>query len=125
MKTYKVKNYKGNLVESLKKFSDLHKGMKIVEAVEDGDDLKIKAEESKQKVEEATGQSVYVLWREEDYGDAYDILGIYSQKEKAIAAAQKRKIDNDKDVELRVYPLDKYVVNYAGKPEGDWERIEM
>lgn len=46
MKTYKVKNYKGNLVESLKKFSDSHKGMKIVEACEDGDDLKIKAEES-------------------------------------------------------------------------------
>jgi len=47
MKTYKVKNYKGNLVESLSKFQKNHKGMKIVEAVEDGDDLKIKAEENK------------------------------------------------------------------------------
>ena len=46
MKTYKVKNYKGNLVESLKKFSESHKGMKIVEACEDGNDLKIKVEES-------------------------------------------------------------------------------
>jgi len=43
---FKVKNYKGNLVESLKRFSDSHKGMKIVEACEDGDDLKIKAEAS-------------------------------------------------------------------------------
>jgi len=44
MKTYKVKNYKGNLVESLSKFQKSHKGMKIVEACEDGDDLKIKTE---------------------------------------------------------------------------------
>jgi len=43
MKKYTIKNYKGNLVESLKKFSDSYKGMKIVEAVEDGKDLKIKA----------------------------------------------------------------------------------
>ena len=46
MKTFKVKNYKGNLVESLKKFSDSHKGMKIIEACEDGKDLKIKTEEA-------------------------------------------------------------------------------
>ena len=46
MKTFKVKNYKGNLVESLSKFQKSYKGMKIVEAVEDGDDLKIRAEES-------------------------------------------------------------------------------
>lgn len=44
MKTFKVKNYKGNLVESLSKFQKSHKGMKIVEAVEDGKDLKIQAE---------------------------------------------------------------------------------
>ena len=54
MKTFKVKNYKGNLVESLSKFQKKYKGMKIVEACEDGNDLKIKAEESeKQPVEEA------------------------------------------------------------------------
>lgn len=57
MKTYTVKNYKGNLVESLKKFSDLHKGMKIVEACEDEDGLKIKAEEPKQKIEEGVSFS--------------------------------------------------------------------
>lgn len=46
-KTYKVKNYKGNLVESLSKFQKSHKGMKIVEACEDGEDLKIKTEAAK------------------------------------------------------------------------------
>ena len=60
MKTYKVKNYKGNLVESLSKFQKSHKGMKIVEACEDGDDLKIKAEES-EKLEEAAGKKVYIV----------------------------------------------------------------
>ncbi len=46
MKTYKVKNYKGNLVESLSRFQKSHNSMKIVEAVEDGDNLKIKADNS-------------------------------------------------------------------------------
>ena len=45
MKTYKVKNYKGNLVESLSRFQKSHKGMKIVEAIEDEEELKIKAVE--------------------------------------------------------------------------------
>lgn len=44
MKTYKVKNYKGNLVESLKRFQESHKDMKIVEACEEGNELKIKSE---------------------------------------------------------------------------------
>ena len=34
MKTYKVKNYKGNLVESLSRFQKKYPGMKICEAVE-------------------------------------------------------------------------------------------
>ena len=46
MKTYKVKNYKGNLIESLSKFQKNHKGMKIVEAKECDEELKIKAKES-------------------------------------------------------------------------------
>ena len=62
MKTYTVKNYKGNLVESLKKFSDSHKGMKIIEAVENGDNLKIKVKESEEKqITESTGKKVYVI----------------------------------------------------------------
>ena len=46
MKTFKVKNYKGNLVESLKRFSDSRKSMKIIEAVEKDGSLKIIAKES-------------------------------------------------------------------------------
>ena len=61
MKTYTVKNYKGNLVESLKKFSNSYKGMKIVEACEDGDDLKIKAEESKEKIDESEEGVVFSI----------------------------------------------------------------
>lgn len=43
-KTYKVKNYKGNLVESLEKFSKKYKGMRITEAAVENDSLKITAE---------------------------------------------------------------------------------
>lgn len=48
-KTYKVKNYKGNLVESLNKFTAANKGMRIVEAKVEGDELKITAEASGNK----------------------------------------------------------------------------
>lgn len=44
MKTFKIKNYKGNLVESLKRFQESHKDMKIVEVCEEGNELKIKSE---------------------------------------------------------------------------------
>ena len=43
-KTYKIKNYKGNLVESLEKFSKKYKGMRITEAAVENDSLKITAE---------------------------------------------------------------------------------
>ena len=44
MKKYTIKNYKGNLVESLKKFSEKYEGMRITEAkVKDGE-LKVTAE---------------------------------------------------------------------------------
>lgn len=45
MKTFKVKNYKGNITESLKKFSKKYKDMHIIEAIEDKDILRIKAKE--------------------------------------------------------------------------------
>ena len=45
MKTFKIKNYKGNIVESLSKFQESHKDMKIVEAIEEGDTLKITVNE--------------------------------------------------------------------------------
>ena len=44
MKTYKIKNYKGDLLESVKKFQAKHSDMRIVEATEDGEELRIKAE---------------------------------------------------------------------------------
>ena len=61
MKKFTVKNYKGNLVESLKKFSDSHKGMKIVEAVEKNNELKIVCE----------------VKNYDDYDDAVDIDSNY------------------------------------------------
>ena len=33
MNNYRIKNYRGNLVESLTKFAKSHKGMRIVEKV--------------------------------------------------------------------------------------------
>lgn len=44
MKNYKVKNYRGNLLESLSRFQKSHKGMKIIEVKEDGNNLRIKTE---------------------------------------------------------------------------------
>lgn len=44
MKKYKVKNYKGNLVESLSNFKKKFPGMKIVEATENDDGLEIATE---------------------------------------------------------------------------------
>ena len=50
MKTFKIKNYKGNIVESLSKFQAMHKGMKIVEVAEIEKELKIITEEKYKKV---------------------------------------------------------------------------
>ena len=44
MKKFTVKNYKGNLLESVKKFQEAHKDMRIVEAFEDAGVLGIGAE---------------------------------------------------------------------------------
>lgn len=46
MKTFRIRNYKGNLTESLKNFSNKKRGYKIVEALEDAEGLKITAEET-------------------------------------------------------------------------------
>ena len=45
MKTYKIKNYKGQLVESLERFTKKYKGMRVVEASEKDGALNIIAEE--------------------------------------------------------------------------------
>lgn len=44
MKTYKIKNYKGNLVESLSKFQESHKDMKVIGVLEENNELKINTE---------------------------------------------------------------------------------
>lgn len=51
MKKYTIKNYKGNIVESLTKFQKKHPNVKICEATEEEDALKVKCEE-KETVEE-------------------------------------------------------------------------
>ena len=48
MKTYNVKNYKGNIVESLTKFQNKYKGFRIVEALEENGSLKIKVDEAEE-----------------------------------------------------------------------------
>lgn len=98
MKTYKVKNYKGNLVESLSKFQKSHKGMKIVEAVEDGDDLKIKAEES-EKLEEAAGKKVYLIIFDNT------IAGIASSKPIAKKMAKELE-DSEGDADIQEFDFD-------------------
>ena len=40
-KKYIINTYKGNLLESVKRFQNAHKNIKILEAVEDGNKLKI------------------------------------------------------------------------------------
>ena len=60
MKTYKVKNYKGNLVESLSNFEKMYKELKIIEAIENGDVLKIKAKEKiSEKIENLSTKTFY------------------------------------------------------------------
>ena len=51
MKNYIIKNYKGNLVESLKNFSKKYKGMRVTEAKAEGNTLKILAENAEVKAE--------------------------------------------------------------------------
>lgn len=55
MKVYTIKNYKGNLLESIKNFQNTHKNMRIVEAFEEMDSLMITAEP---KAEQAAEQNM-------------------------------------------------------------------
>jgi len=68
MKTYRIKNYKGNLVESLKRFSESHEGMKIVEACEKADRLEIKAEDYNQD-----HAKEIVKWLNDKIKDLFDL----------------------------------------------------
>jgi len=73
MKTYKVKNYKGNLVESLSKFQKSHKGMKILEAKEVDNELKIKVKESTQTFDDTIKNEILKVFENNvDLEKAYD-----------------------------------------------------
>lgn len=54
MAKYRIKNYKGNLTESLSKFQKKYPGKKIVEAVEDEEELKITTEDEDENNENNT-----------------------------------------------------------------------
>lgn len=78
-KTYKVKNYKGNIVESLKKFSESHKGMKIVEAKEADNELKIKVKESMQTFDDTIKNEILKVFEnnvdlEKDYDTSFVVI---------------------------------------------------
>jgi len=57
MKKYTIKHYKGNLLESVKKFQDSHKDMKIVEASEVDGDLAILASPMSVPADDSTANS--------------------------------------------------------------------
>ena len=125
MKTYKIKNYKGNLVESLKRFSDSHKGMKIVEACEDGDDLKIKAEESTEmkSIEEAVGNKVYVLMFDNNEASLPTAICSSIENAKKIIKKYKDELDDTSfggaSFEIIEYDVDKWDLN-----DNHWSSIE-
>lgn len=79
MKTFKIKNYKGNIVESLKKFSDSHKGMTILEAKEVDNELKIKVKESTQTFDDAIKNEILKVFEnnvdlEKDYDTSFVVI---------------------------------------------------
>lgn len=98
MKNYRIKNYKGNLVESLTKFAKSHKGMRIVEAVEDEDELKVKAE-----VDEAAGKKIYLVLADLEDEAADMLIGIASSRANA-----KQMIEgvSDDPSELRIEEIE-------------------
>ena len=53
MKKYTIKNYTGNIVESIERFSKLHTSMKVVEAVENGDMLSLTTVDAAEPLEQS------------------------------------------------------------------------
>ena len=107
MKTYKIKNYKGNLVESLSKFAKSHKGMRIVEAVEDEDELKVKAE-----VEEATSPKKHERGKV-DAETVQELIDVLTQKKNKYGPDCKLITFQDEDSTIH---FGKFVVNL---PKGE------
>lgn len=132
MKNYTIKNYKGNIVESLKKFSESRKDMKIVRAYADGDNLKILAEEL-ENVNEASSGSVFAVMIH-DNDKFKTILGIGSSEKEAQKIIDNAKgwehakgnmkivkLDLDREIDYSLYGLDfsesKSAVNEAETDE--------
>lgn len=127
MKTYRIKNYKGNLVESIKKFQAKHSEMKIVEATEDGEELKVKAEEP-QKVEEAK-QYIYALAKvkaalgisSNDKDSYYSPLAIFTSVDTAKKVA--KKLNSEHPLAILRYELDNKNVDTHGDNFKEISRI--
>ena len=111
MKKYTVKNYKGNIVESLSRFTKSHKGMKIVEAKEENDELKIKAEAVSSSTAEdiENGVNEY-FWDTVVAGDDYHNEG---EQLRAIRALETGDVDPDDEVLTKCldYLRDEYEVD--------------
>lgn len=96
MKTYTVKNYKGNLVESLKKFQANHKNIRVLEATETEDTLKIKCEE-KNPVAEDNGRKCYIVYAVKNDEVIEEISGVFTSKSKAEKFCKYKEQDEDDD----------------------------
>ena len=84
MKTYKITNYKGNIVESLTKFKEKYPKAKIAEAAEENGILKVTADVGgKEPIKEAAGQSVFVVGFSYPEANSSFIYAICSSKQKA------------------------------------------
>lgn len=96
MKKYTIKNYKGNLVESLKNFSKKYKGMRIVEAKQDGKMLKIKAD---LREDEETNESLYDYADEPyDENETGDPVGMRFSNIKELADALAEYVKSEKEM---------------------------
>lgn len=97
MARYRIKNYKGNLVESLKSFQKKNPEKKIVEAVEGEETLEITTED--ESSDEKTSQK---LW---DFAaDLADNLQQSIQNIKSYIKACRKAIDFDKSHNLGYGP---------------------
>ena len=97
MKNYTIKNYKGNILESLKKFQSSHKKMRIVEAVEDEEELKIKAvEEALSDADQELSDGIETFFDEEVASGALYDSEFESNKELHIL--EKDPFENKKTV---------------------------
>ena len=96
MKTFKGKDYKGKIVESLDKFQKAHKNIRIVEATETEDTLKIVGEE-KESVAEDTGRKCYIVYAVKNDEVIEEISGVFTSKSKAEKFCKYKEQDEDDD----------------------------